>query len=40
MQEKDLYSLIDNLLQDPREKAWLEYKTNIAGSNASITNKQ
>lgn len=37
MQEKDLHSLIDSLLQESEEKAWLEYKTNIAVSNASIT---
>lgn len=37
MQEKDLHTLIDSLLQESEEKAWLEYKTNIAVSNASIT---
>lgn len=37
MQEKDLHSVIDSLLQESEEKAWLEYKTNIAVSNASIT---
>jgi ATP-dependent DNA helicase RecG len=37
MQEKDLHTLIDSLLQESEEQAWLEYKTNIAVSNASIT---
>lgn len=37
MEEKDLHTLINSLLQEPEEKAWLEYKTNIAVNNASIT---
>ncbi len=29
MEEKDLHTLIDSLLQEPEEKAWLKYKTNM-----------
>ncbi|WP_428655991.1 RNA-binding domain-containing protein [Runella sp.] len=37
MQESDLHKLIDNLLLESEERTWLEFKTNIAASNASIT---
>ncbi len=37
MQETDLHKLIDTLLLEPSEQTWLEFKTNIEKSHASIT---
>lgn len=37
MQEQDLHTLLQSLLSEDREQAWLEFKTNVALQKASIT---
>jgi ATP-dependent DNA helicase RecG len=37
MQQKDLHSLLEELLQQQGEQAWLEFKSNVAPQRASVT---
>jgi ATP-dependent DNA helicase RecG len=37
MEEKELHRLLQSLLSEPREQAWLEFKTNVASQKASVT---
>lgn len=37
MEEKELHRLLQSLLSEPREQAWLEFKSNVASQKASVT---
>lgn len=37
MQTAELHTLLDKLLHTPGEQTWLEFKTNVAKQNASVT---
>ncbi len=37
MTEQDVITLIDDLIAEPREQSWLEYKTNVSEQGASVT---
>lgn len=37
MRTEELHTLLDKLVQTPGEQTWLEFKTNVAKQNASVT---
>lgn len=37
MQEKDLHELVEKLISEQQEQAWVEFKLNVAAQNASVT---
>jgi ATP-dependent DNA helicase RecG len=37
MQQEALIELIEDLIAEPKEQTWLEFKTNVAASKASVT---
>lgn len=37
MRIDDLHILLEKLIQTPGEQTWLEFKTNVAKQNASVT---